>query len=492
MAAIHDLLKQISDRRLRDRIALEWDAATKRKKFGLVYERHLPEIIPLWKAKPRRGDLVSLRDGKLDEAWRVRKVEHNTAFLVRAHPFKDTEKERERRPLAELVVVKEFGEPIFPTLTPIDVVRKGDDDAPWHTLIEADNYHALQLLEYLYSGKVDCIYIDPPYNTGARDWKYNNDYVDLNDSWRHSKWLSFMERRLRLAKKLLKPDTGVLICTIDEHEVHHLGNLLEEILPETSRQLVTIVINQKGVSQGRLSRVEEYAMFCFGPEVRVPSYFDDLLSPDRRDEKRFQTPRWEWLQRGGNNANPTARSGLFYPIFVDPERKRIVGAGKPLPKGGAVPESQLGDPKIAWPIRRDGRYATWQVGPATLMGLVKKGLVRLGGYDARRKTWTIQYLGAKAERQIREGLLQVVGTDDALGCVIVEYAHAEQRSIKTVWHRQRHDSGIYGSSVLRSIIGHSATFTFPKSIYSTLDAIATVTRTKARSIRSAFAPTIAA
>ena len=73
---------------------------------------------------------------------------------------------------------------------------------------------------------MDCIYIDPPYNTGARDWKYNNRYVDDSDVWRHSKWLSMMEKRLKLAARLLKPD-GVLIVTIDEHEVHHLGMLLE-------------------------------------------------------------------------------------------------------------------------------------------------------------------------------------------------------------------------------------------------------------------------
>jgi len=74
-------------------------------------------------------------------------------------------------------------------------------------LIEADNYHALQLLEYLYAGQVDCIYIDPPYNTGARDWKYNNDFVDENDRWRHSKWLAMMQRRLLIAERLLNPKT---------------------------------------------------------------------------------------------------------------------------------------------------------------------------------------------------------------------------------------------------------------------------------------------
>ena len=116
-----------------------------------------------------------------------------------------------------LVVVAKFGDPIFPCLKAMDSVCNAPDSDLWHTLIEADNYHALQLLEYLYAGKVDCIYIDPPYNTGARDWKYNNDYVDLADSYRHSKWLSMMEVRLSIAKKLLTPK-GVIICAIDENE----------------------------------------------------------------------------------------------------------------------------------------------------------------------------------------------------------------------------------------------------------------------------------
>ena len=88
-------------------------------------------------------------------------------------------------PVDELVAVAQFGEPIYPTLLPLDSVQNDDENGVWHTLIEADNYHALQLLEYLYPQKVDCIYIDPPYNTGARDWKYNNDYVDSADSYRH-------------------------------------------------------------------------------------------------------------------------------------------------------------------------------------------------------------------------------------------------------------------------------------------------------------------
>ena len=129
------------------------------------------------------------------------------------------------------------------------------------------------------------MYIDPPYNTGARDWKYNNRYVDAKDAWKHSKWLSFMEKRLRLARRLLKPD-GVMIVTIDEHEVNHLGMLLEKLFPDAYRQLITIVMNPKGVTQGRFSRVDEYAFFCFFGGASTIGGGDDLLTPGIDDEDR--------------------------------------------------------------------------------------------------------------------------------------------------------------------------------------------------------------
>ena len=103
-----------------------------------------------------------------------------------------------------------------------------DKNKPVNILIEGDNYHALSVLNYTHKGMIDVIYIDPPFNTGAKDWKYNNDYVDINDQWRHSKWLSMMFKRLQLAKSLLKRD-GVLICAIDDNEFHHLGCLFENI-----------------------------------------------------------------------------------------------------------------------------------------------------------------------------------------------------------------------------------------------------------------------
>ncbi|MDP1647713.1 MAG: DNA methyltransferase [Rubrivivax sp.] len=435
--------------------------------------------MPLPKARPRKGDLVCPRVGSLKDLWRVQGFAGGRVQCRRPQPAAEGQPaEAGEFDVVELMVVREFGEPIFPALVPVDAVANGGADAPWHTLIEADNYHALQLLEYLYAGQVDCIYIDPPYNTGARDWKYNNDYVDSTDAWRHSKWLAFIKRRLAIAKQLLNPTSGVLIVTIDEHEVHHLGLLLEAEFPEWARQTVTIVINQKGVAQGRLSRVEEYALFCFAPGTTVPPDYDDLLALDRTQSKRFMTPRWEWLQRGGNNANPDARPGLFYPVFVDAERKRITGVGRPLPRGDRPSHEQLGSDRIAWPIRRDGSYATWQVGPETLERLLRLGYVKLGGHDPRRQTWTILFLGAKAERQIAQGELLVTGTNDGLGCVEVAYAVAEQRSIKTVWHRQLHDSGIYGSTLLKSLLPDAPKFSFPKSLYSTKDALSVVLRNR--------------
>lgn len=488
MSAIHDLIAQVGDPLLRERLAAAWDAALKEKKFGLVFEDHLPELLPLHGAKPRKGDLVCPRKGALKDVWQVKSVQSGVAFCIKPaseeHPSDPVRVAAQpvQFPVEELLVVREFGEPIFPALVPVDAVANGPNDAPWHTLIEADNYHALQLLDYLYAGQVDCIYIDPPYNTGARDWKYNNDYVDSNDGWRHSKWLAFMEKRLKLAKRLLKPDTGVLIVTIDEHEVHHLGMLLEREFPEAWRQLVTIVINQKGVAQGRLSRAEEYALFCFNPGVTLAAHHDDLLSPDRGDSKRFQTPRWEWLLRGGTNSRREDRYGLFFPITVDPAKRKIIEIGDPLPPDQQPDLSNLSDRRTAWPLRTDGTLGNWRVSPPTLRLLLAKGYVKLGGFDEARGTWTILYLGQKAQNQIEAGLIEVVSRDEVTGEVAVRYTEAQQRSIKTVWHRATHDAGNYGSSLLRGILGEGGKFSFPKSLYATRDAVAAVVRDRSNAL----------
>ncbi len=95
---------------------------------------------------------------------------------------------------------------MLPGFRHLGSVERGGDK-PYHVVINGENHHALEALRFTHAGKVDCIYIDPPYNTGARDWKYNNDYVDDNDAYRHSKWLAFMERRLSSRRSCSTPTT---------------------------------------------------------------------------------------------------------------------------------------------------------------------------------------------------------------------------------------------------------------------------------------------
>jgi adenine-specific DNA-methyltransferase len=106
-----------------------------------------------------------------------------------------------------------------------------DPSQPTHILIEGDNYHALSVLNYTHKGKIDLIYIDPPYNTGNKDFIYNDRYVEKEDTWRHSKWLTFMSKRLELARELLT-EKGVIFISIDDNEVAQLKLLCDKVFGE--------------------------------------------------------------------------------------------------------------------------------------------------------------------------------------------------------------------------------------------------------------------
>jgi adenine-specific DNA-methyltransferase len=332
------------------------------------------------------------------------------------------------------------------------------------------------LLLYLYEGKADCLYLDPPYNTGARDWTYNNRFVDANDSYRHSKWLSFMEKRLRLAKRLLKPD-GVLVITIDEHEVHHLGMLLERVFPDARRQMVTICINPSGVSGEGLSRVEEYAFYCFLGKSGPVKTGDDLLSATT---KAADYIRWEALMRGGNAWYRAKRPNLCYPIVLTRDGNQIVGVGDPLPfhnkeAADAAEESRRSHtPKrslLAWPVRKDGKLGIWRVDGTRLMDLVKDGYAYVSSRDEERQTWTIRYLMSGTVKAIERGLIAVVGKGDR-GEALLRRKVARETTAKTVWHRGRHTAGgAGGTHLLASFLGERDLFPFPKSLYAVRDCL---------------------
>ena len=348
-----------------------------------------------------------------------------------------------------------------------------DSSLPYNFIIEGDNLQALYLLEKTHRGKVDCIYIDPPYNSGARDWKYNNDYVDGNDVYRHSKWLSMMQCRLKLAKRIINPETGVLIVTIDEHEVHHLRTMLEELFPDFYIQMVTAVINPKGVTQGRFSRVEEYVVYCFAPNAFVEDSDDNLLNIPDLNRK----PRWKGLLRSGTDALRADREKMFYPILIDSNKQMVIRAGEYLPISlNPNVNEKIDGYNVAWPIRKDGSFGRWSVGAETLNDLIFKGYVSCGKFDAKRMTWGISYISQPNQQKIDNGSIRITGRDPITNVVKIEYASDETRVIKTVWHRSRHDAGAYGSDMITNILGQSRAFSFPKSLYSTKDALTAVLR----------------
>jgi adenine-specific DNA-methyltransferase len=134
LSAIDDLIAQIQEPRLREQLKREWAEAQKTKKFGLVFDRHLPELVPISKARPRRGDWVA-RKGSADDLWRAQRVSGGTFHCVRPEGIAGGG--LWKFSLSELFVVDRFGEPSFPALTPVDHIQIGPADAPWHNLIEA-------------------------------------------------------------------------------------------------------------------------------------------------------------------------------------------------------------------------------------------------------------------------------------------------------------------------------------------------------------------
>lgn len=464
MAAINDLISQIQDETLRNRIQEEVSKMAKQKKFGLVFEEHMPESTPLYDVPIKSGYNVMRRDSKDDKSiYVVLKVEGDTAVCVKPEQKDETATFE----LKDIVRVAEFGESIYPYLKPLDSVCNAPDSDLWHTLIEADNYHALQLLEYLYAGKVDCIYIDPPYNTGAKDWKYNNDYVDGNDAYRHSKWLSFMQRRLQLAKKLLNPADSVLIVTIDEKEYLHLGCLLEEIFPEANMQMVSSVINPAGVSRhGAFARVDEYIYIIrIGTsEAQRVNLSDEWRI--RPNDKRATMLRWNTLIRTGTNVRRSDRKNLFYPIFVREDGKAIHSVGEPY-YGTNLNEVQAPEGTVAiWPIRSNGEEGNWQIANTGLMELAQKGYVHLGRFT--ETGMAISYLKKGEIKKIESGAFEISGYAED-GSVMSDTV-ATELVPGTQWRISSHDATLNGTKLLNSIIGEKR-FTFPKSLYAVHDTI---------------------
>lgn len=475
MAALNELIQKIENPELRAQIQAAADKLVKQKKFGLVFEEHLPECTPLYDIPVRKGLKVSLRSGKANETYTVLKIEDGKVHCLPRNGNKVVE-----FPVDDLVTTAELGDPIYPCLQMLDEVCNAPDSDLWHTLIEADNYHALQLLEYLYAGKVDCIYIDPPYNTGAKDWKYNNDYVDGADEYRHSKWLSFMQKRLEIAKRLLDPNDSVLIVTIDEKEYLHLGCLLEEMFPTAGIQMITSVINQSGVARaGQFYRAEEYLFYVFIGDASITPTGNDMLNAPENDEGK-KIDIWRRLLRSGTNARRQDGIKQFYPFWIDPEKKCIHSVGDYIPLECSRDTIMPPEPGLVacWPIHSDDTEGCWQISADTARNGLSEGTVRIGAYNRRKDRWSVSYLRKAEKERIARGEIEITGKDEN-GALILQFSKTVGR-IKnpvTVWNQRSHNAGAGGSNVLRALIpGHA--FAFPKSVYAVLDTIRFVVANK--------------
>ncbi|MBP3204036.1 MAG: site-specific DNA-methyltransferase [Lachnospiraceae bacterium] len=464
MAAINDLLRQVSDPVLRGRLEEEIDRLSKNKKFGLVFEEHIPECTPLYGVGIRAGGAVARKTGQISDIYVVLQLDDKMAKC-----YNKVSGESIDIPVDELVAVAQFGEPIFPMLQSVDSIQNAPDSDLWHTLIEADNYHALQLLEYLYTGKVDCIYIDPPYNTRAKDWKYNNDYVDPTDSFKHSKWLSMMKKRLLIAKRLLKPENSVLIVTIDEKEYLHLGCLLNELFPDARIQMVSSMINPANVARaGEFGRSGEYIYFVMlgsASPLRVKLDRDWVSS---RGRTHTGNVRWDLLKRSGTNAERRHSPGGFYPIYIDPTNGKIDHLGDPLPPDTSDAPQYEGLYCLL-PIRDDGSEGNWQWSKTTFLQRMEQGRVRIGGNADRG--FTVYILKDGEYAKILNGEFQITGAGINNEIIVADNDTDYVLAVPgDIWKVAPHDATQYGSRYLGNIFG-SKRFTFPKSLYAVRDCL---------------------
>jgi len=340
-----------------------------------------------------------------------------------------------------------------------------DSSLPYNFIIEGDNLQALYLLEKTHRGRIDCIYIDPPYNTGAKDWKYNNDYVDKKDVYRHSKWLSMMKRRLILASKILNPKDSMLMITIDDNELCTLKLLLESIFPNSFMQIVDITINPKGKARpGKLSQVDEYLILVYIGEAQT------ILEKSNVENEEI---RWPYLRRSDvESARGTTKGGTkqFYPIYVDDNTQKIIEVGEPL-----TPEQPLSVVKsikgtsTVFPIREDGKHMNWGLIGESLKYAADNGFVRVSKSNNQHQAYNFAYVTKPSIQKVLDGEYTISGTR-ADGTKIVTVPSGKESQRTTAWQKTLYDANEYGTKLIGKFLKEKR-FSFPKSLYSVYDSL---------------------
>jgi len=305
-----------------------------------------------------------------------------------------------------------------------------DSEKPMNLLIEGDNYHALSVLNYTHKGKIDVIYIDPPYNTGAKNWKYNNNYVDKEDAYRHSKFISFMDRRLKLAKQLLSK-SGIIICAIDDYEIHNIRHLMDDIFDENNRLgSIVVVHNPRGRNDDKfIATMHEYMLvYAKNKEKAAIHHFELSQKAISKYSKKDNISLYNETSftRTGNNSLREERPNLYYPIYFNKKNKTL----------SLIPEE--GSLKLL-PINGKGEHRTWRWGKDTFLNKKDSELF-------------VKEINNKFRIYKKRRLTDIKGTKP-----------------KTVWINSKYDASSNGIMLLQKIFSGKNPFSYPKSIYAVQD-----------------------
>lgn len=478
MSRLTDLIAKAkaNDHQMGADLEQEFKVLSSRLPFGLNFERHRPEAVELPLRPIRKGDKVRVlpdrRSAKKGDhrLWQVRRINKSGDQRIAELELIGSADRQTRTVVSDnLVVVAEFKDMIYPGLISTDKVSRGGNKV-WHTVINGENYHVLKALTFTHRGKIDAIYIDPPYNTGAKDWKYNNNYVEGDDNYRHSKWLAMMERRLAIAKDLLNPENSVLLVTIDEKEVHRLALLLEQLFEGTDVQMLTSVISAKGaVRPNKFSRVEEHIFIVTIGTAGITPWSRNMLDPVFDDGMEQSGLEWLGLRRREPSSKRGARPNQFYAIFVDADSGTLHSVGEPL--ADEIDRNSVKVPKgtvALWPLKPDGTEMLWGLTPDVLERNWKNGYARVNRWNAQRQSGTVQYLPGGTISQIEDGTIKITGKaadGSVIGTVAVD---EESPPPKRVWNLSSHNAEIGGTNVLSSLIP-GRRFPYPKSVYAVED-----------------------
>jgi len=493
VSRLTDLISQVKakDLELGKELEREFKILASRRSFGLNFERHLPENVELPGKTVRKGNKVRVlpprgETKKGDQRlWRVIRLEQTDGQrMADLELIGGSEVEEQQAPVEDLVVVAEFQDYIYPGLVSTGKVERGGDK-PYHTVINGENFHVLEALTFTHRGKIDVIYIDPPYNSGATDWKYNNSYVERDDLYKHSKWLAMIERRILIAKTLLNPICSVLIVTIDSREYLRLGLLLEQAFPEARIQMVSSTINPKGVSVvGGFRRSDEYIFFVmFGDATpsRLPlskewspssivsaaGRSEDPLNEGAEKTLGRKEPGWTSMMRRGSESTREDRPSMFYPIYANPSNRCIEDVGEPIPEGSHLAPRRANLIPIL-PIRRKGTEGRWQISADELRNRLEDGRVRLG-----RKTtygYVVNYLPDGAYKEVLTDAYTIHGRADDGSLIASRINDEETRIAPTQWKIAAHNASEHGSGLLELFIP-GRNFPFPKSLYAVEDTL---------------------